>query len=103
QAEDGIREYKVTGVQTCALPIFLSDLRLGESKNHLPVVAVRVIPVGPQSADTSGQDEFDMDTQSSTAMATTVNGLYLYNVGSLKIGRASCRERVYSAGVGCAA
>ncbi|HMC38845.1 MAG TPA: S53 family peptidase [Acidimicrobiales bacterium] len=61
----------------------LSDLRLGESKNHLPVVAVRVIPVGPQSADTSGQDEFDMDTQSSTAMATTVNGLYLYNVGSL--------------------
>src|SRR5256885_13066123 len=27
QAEDGIRDYKVTGVQTCALPIF--DLLLG--------------------------------------------------------------------------
>src|SRR2546426_7387823 len=28
QAEDGIRDYKVTGVQTCALPIFsLSKLR----------------------------------------------------------------------------
>src|SRR5256885_8326609 len=25
QAEDGIRDYKVTGVQTCALPIFDSD------------------------------------------------------------------------------
>ena len=24
QAEDGIRDYKVTGVQTCALPISLS-------------------------------------------------------------------------------
>src|SRR5256885_3336480 len=24
QAEDGIRDYKVTGVQTCALPIWLS-------------------------------------------------------------------------------
>src|SRR5205807_4180043 len=24
QAEDGIRDYKVTGVQTCALPIFAS-------------------------------------------------------------------------------
>src|SRR5256885_12295944 len=24
QAEDGIRDYKVTGVQTCALPIFLN-------------------------------------------------------------------------------
>src|SRR2546426_3938269 len=25
QAEDGIRDYKVTGVQTCALPIYLPD------------------------------------------------------------------------------
>src|SRR5256885_6966158 len=25
QAEDGIRDYKVTGVQTCALPIFPSS------------------------------------------------------------------------------
>src|SRR5256885_17237141 len=28
QAEDGIRDYKVTGVQTCALPIF-SPLEIG--------------------------------------------------------------------------
>src|SRR5688500_5405086 len=27
QAEDGIRDYKVTGVQTCALPIFVDDDR----------------------------------------------------------------------------
>src|SRR5256885_12377833 len=26
QAEDGIRDYKVTGVQTCALPIFMQDI-----------------------------------------------------------------------------
>src|SRR5256885_3390207 len=26
QAEDGIRDYKVTGVQTCALPIYSRDL-----------------------------------------------------------------------------
>src|SRR5256885_5324518 len=26
QAEDGIRDYKVTGVQTCALPIFGAEL-----------------------------------------------------------------------------
>src|SRR5256885_8495253 len=25
QAEDGIRDYKVTGVQTCALPIWFAD------------------------------------------------------------------------------
>src|SRR6266446_9870049 len=28
QAEDGIRDYKVTGVQTCALPILLHDTEL---------------------------------------------------------------------------
>src|SRR5256885_1017128 len=28
QAEDGIRDYKVTGVQTCALPILLSSILL---------------------------------------------------------------------------
>src|SRR5256885_5757359 len=30
QAEDGIRDYKVTGVQTCALPIFAGDARIAE-------------------------------------------------------------------------
>src|SRR5256885_12048214 len=35
QAEDGIRDYKVTGVQTCALPISF---------------AVRVTPLAPQVA-----------------------------------------------------
>src|SRR5256885_17267534 len=29
QAEDGIRDYKVTGVQTCALPISLSPTWVG--------------------------------------------------------------------------
>src|SRR5256885_13143124 len=28
QAEDGIRDYKVTGVQTCALPICRGDVRV---------------------------------------------------------------------------
>src|SRR5256885_10809711 len=32
QAEDGIRDYKVTGVQTCALPISTPDAGLGEMK-----------------------------------------------------------------------
>src|SRR5256885_4557871 len=29
QAEDGIRDYKVTGVQTCALPIYTRDTTSG--------------------------------------------------------------------------
>src|SRR5205807_10039260 len=31
QAEDGIRDYKVTGVQTCALPILLEQVRAGDA------------------------------------------------------------------------
>ena len=32
QAEDGIRDYKVTGVQTCALPIWLGTNESGHLK-----------------------------------------------------------------------
>src|SRR3989454_6449911 len=36
QAEDGIRDYKVTGVQTCALPIFLKSRLFLESMAPAP-------------------------------------------------------------------
>src|SRR5256885_12265110 len=32
QAEDGIRDYKVTGVQTCALPIYSRSREMGASR-----------------------------------------------------------------------
>src|ERR1039457_1234517 len=32
QAEDGIRDYKVTGVQTCALPIWVNKMAIKEVK-----------------------------------------------------------------------
>src|SRR5205807_7932015 len=35
QAEDGIRDYKVTGVQTCALPICLEEVALQRMIQHL--------------------------------------------------------------------
>src|SRR5256885_10928863 len=37
QAEDGIRDYKVTGVQTCALPIF-SDVTVRSSRATVVVI-----------------------------------------------------------------
>ena len=61
----------------------ITDLRLAESAFKLPQVPVTIIPVGPQSTDTSGADEWDLDTQSSSAMATTLKHIYLYNVGAL--------------------
>ena len=60
QAEDGIREYDVTGVQTCALPICSNDgkPRYLSLASHLPVIEewlkahpeVRLFVVDPISA-----------------------------------------------------
>ena len=44
---------------------------------------VTVVKVGPQSADTAGADEFDMDSQVSTIVSGGVSRLYMYNIGSL--------------------
>src|SRR3989454_1006261 len=48
QAEDGIRDYKVTGVQTCALPISSSVVNLGQYKDVTTLEGARqTIPQGP--------------------------------------------------------
>src|SRR2546426_3089694 len=49
QAEDGIRDYKVTGVQTCALPI--SAITTGAGKTAVAVALARLLPIEVISAD----------------------------------------------------
>src|SRR5437879_12394998 len=66
QAEDGIRDTSVTGVQTCALPIYL----------HLAVPGV------------AGH----LDHEAGTVEVRHVRGSDPQR--STQIGRASCRERV---------
>lgn len=61
----------------------LTDLRTAEKAFGLPQVPVTVVPVGIASTDTSGMDEWDLDTQYSTGMAGTVKHLYLYDTTSL--------------------
>src|SRR5437868_8669576 len=75
QAEDGIRDRNVTGVQTCALPIWISSSSRALFR-----------------ASSSGQ------AGSRTPLSTTIS-----LEASAEIGRASCRERVEmpgGAGVG---
>src|SRR5256885_3184063 len=83
QAEDGIRDYKVTGVQTCALPISI-DLRLPclEPAIRLMVSSINVPPM-------SFTPPFSTATQPSTPSFTHEHWML-----SIQIGRASCRERV---------
>jgi|tagenome__1003787_1003787.scaffolds.fasta_scaffold20989172_2 pseudomonalisin len=66
-----------------ALGGVVQDLRKEETANGLPKVPVTIVRTGPATSDTSGVDEWDMDTQYSTGMARTVRRLYLYDAPSL--------------------
>lgn len=61
----------------------ISDLRLAEKDQGLPEVYVTVVHTGPATSDTSGADEWDLDTQVSTGMAQNVAHLYLYDASTL--------------------
>src|SRR2546422_8316263 len=50
QAEDGIRDVAVTGVQTCALPIYLSRPARALVRSPLPVCAAVVRRVSARAA-----------------------------------------------------
>lgn len=63
----------------------LKDLVIAENANVpvLPHVATTVVHAGIASPDVSGQDEWDLDSQSSTGMAGNVKALYFYVATSL--------------------
>src|SRR5699024_11922208 len=82
QAEDGIRDRIVTGVQTCALPIFAADLAAAAC---LLFSSLFGIPLSTTH------------TKTSAIMGVgAVKRLSAINFGVVKeIGRASCREGMY--------
>src|SRR5256885_11404745 len=61
QAEDGIRDYKVTGVQTCALPIFLAAQAALRAKGQAG--AQRAVGLASQAAQliAAGMQMFAVD------------------------------------------
>jgi subtilase family serine protease len=61
----------------------LKDLRAAESFWGLPAVQYSTVKVGTSSTDTSGVDEWDLDTQISSGIAKTVKHLYVYDTTSL--------------------
>src|SRR5690606_40042024 len=87
QAEDGIRDFHVTGVQTCALPIFHCNL---EAENAV----VQVINYGHSIPPEELPYIFDMfytvDKARTEREGSSGIGLF---IAKNKIGRASCRER----------
>ena len=61
----------------------LKDLRIAEAKQGLRQVPVHQVHTGPTSTDTSGADEWDLDTQTSTGVAPNAKSLTLYIATSL--------------------
>src|SRR5690606_39892936 len=85
QAEDGIRDFHVTGVQTCALPICI--------RIHVPGRHGRLCDPGIHT--TGGR--WHGGACCSTILSASGRGPFLRGGrrnGGRKIGRASCRERV---------
>src|SRR5256885_5749899 len=84
QAEDGIRDYKVTGVQTCALPISRAllheTLARGVEVEHRRIVGVRRHAVAREQR---------LERRAAAEVARVQ-----VSCRENKIGRASCRERV---------
>ena len=61
----------------------VTQLAVQENAYDLPKVPVTVVPVGPASSDTSGEVEWEIDTQNSTGMADGVKRLYIYDATDL--------------------
>src|SRR5438046_3296726 len=55
QAEDGIRDWSVTGVQTCALPISLGAGNLGHATDRDRVLTVLLAPGGTKTQSSRGR------------------------------------------------
>src|SRR5256885_11156969 len=84
QAEDGIRDYKVTGVQTCALPIYAHPELLYDVHRTAASVADKLKSFGCDDVVTGiGR----------TGVVGVIRGRKSGG-GEREIGRASCRGRV---------
>src|SRR5256885_4496519 len=83
QAEDGIRDYKVTGVQTCALPIFLD---VEEGRVAALARQAQLELVAGEERPGRGQDPVQRPARRAHGLPEAVD--------DEEIGRASCRGRV---------
>src|SRR5256885_8805879 len=83
QAEDGIRDYKVTGVQTCALPILLHH-RIGDEEIVEALDSRSGQAIWRYSYPSHFEDPYGYNNGPRGSPLLTED----------QIGRASCRERV---------
>src|SRR5207245_7853538 len=96
QAEDGIRDATVTGVQTCALPIFAS---IGASGGTIiaTIITVRGVP-GDVDRDDGGDDGAAARADARDVRPPRARRARGRRLLLGEIGRASCRESGWVSG-----
>src|SRR5688572_21125547 len=94
QAEDGIRDLTVTGVQTCALPIYVASppARRGLRRRRRAHRWPRDVRRGPRLPHARGRD-VRLAAAGPGRQPRAVRGAGRHHLQG-EIGRASCRERV---------
>src|SRR5690606_39900802 len=97
QAEDGIRDFHVTGVQTCALPISTERLVLN-CLQRMSGIATKTHHFSTLICHTKAKL---LDTRKTTPNFRLIEKWAVaLGGGENQIGRASCREREYIGGGG---
>src|SRR5256885_12687731 len=89
QAEDGIRDYKVTGVQTCALPIFPR-----RANGMMGALLVALLVVTPRYESDAPQFEPPTGTRRESPVSKTIRGdpLQCRRSEERRVGK-ECRSR----------
>src|SRR5256885_3262825 len=86
QAEDGIRDYKVTGVQTCALPIYVRFVQADVRDPELPRMVSQLLSEGARP--------FIVEDTAHTYETTfaALNGFHRFRSEERRVGK-ECRSR----------
>src|SRR5205807_6054915 len=92
QAEDGIRDYKVTGVQTCALPILASVVQPVE-RSILDDRAVTTEQPLPRTVELQYGPFVTGSLELQASARQSFDEVMIDEQFTVEIGRASCRER----------
>src|SRR5206468_6922049 len=93
-AEDGIRDLIVTGVQTCALPIYTNTLRRRGLTRDASIQAAGPVRLRPILMTTCATVIGMLPVALQIGRASEMRSpMAIVVIGGLKIGRASCRER----------
>src|SRR5690606_39879451 len=100
---DGIRDFHVTGVQTCALPIYVATVEklekhVAEDTDRLAHRCVAFLL--ESTALDPYEQRISQQAEQIDSLATVVEAKKLDEDVTREIGRASCRERVWSRGRG---